>query len=272
MSINQAPPRAHLKLDNPRSVAIYDTYEDAQHAVDYLADHKFPVQKLMIVGTDLKSVERVTGALTWGKVLMGGALSGVMWGMMLAVLLWIFLPGRSLVMVVGYGLVAGIIYGMLSQAVQYGFTRGKRDFASQTTVVATHYEVLGEADVFQDARRLLGETAPVSYPATGNTGILPAVRPVPPVASPAVPSPANPAQANQTDDMLKSILDTTAEPEPPQGPVIVAAPDVAPADAPDMTPGPSPIVWRTPEAGIGPAGNIAIDDTDPGVGTARRAH
>ena len=255
MSINQTMPRANLRLDNPRSVAIYDTYEDAQHAVDYLADHKFAVQKLMIVGTDLKSIERVTGALTWGKVLMGGVLSGVMWGMMLSVLLWIFMPGRSLVAIVGYGLVAGIVYGMLAQAVQYGFTRGKRDFASQTTVVATHYEVLGEVDVYQEARRLLGETAPINYPPTGSTGMLPAVRPVPP---------------GQTDDVPHSIVVTSTEPMPEVAPEQAAAPAIptyAPPDAPDMAPGPSPIVWRTPEDA-----NVVntSDDTDPGA--ARRAH
>ena len=31
-----------------------------------LSDNKFPVEHLMIVGTDLKRVERITGRLTWG--------------------------------------------------------------------------------------------------------------------------------------------------------------------------------------------------------------
>jgi len=251
MSINQTPPRAHLSLDNPRSVAIYDSYEDAQKAVDYLADHKFPVQKLMIVGTDLKSVERVMGALTWGKVLMGGALSGVMWGMMLAVLLWIFLPGRSLVAVVGYGLVAGIIYGMLAQAVQYGFTRGKRDFASQTTVIATHYEVLGEADVFQQARALLGEK-PLAWQ-SGNTGVLPAVGQVSPDAT-------STAASSPTDAILKSILASATEPD------AEAKPTDAPAFAPAEQPGQSPVIWHTSQGLDG----RAADDTDPGPGAARR--
>ena len=266
MSINQTPPRAHLKLDNPRSVAIYDTYEDAQQAIDYLADHKFAVQKLMIVGTDLKSIERVTGALTWGKVLMSGALSGVMWGMMLSVLLWIFLPGRSLVAVVGYGLVAGIFYGMLAQAVQYGFMRGRRDFASQTTVIATHYEILGEAEVFQEARRLLGESTAVERPVAGNTGILQAVPPKSRAATFAAPVASS--TPNQTDEILRSALASSEGPGPAYTPAAVPAP-VAPADAPGFAPaGPSPIVWRTQEAGSGPVS----DDTDPGGSATRRAH
>ena len=49
-----------FELQFPQSVGIYSSYADAQKAVDYLADEKFEVQNLAIVGTDLKSVERVT--------------------------------------------------------------------------------------------------------------------------------------------------------------------------------------------------------------------
>ena len=56
-----------------RSLGVYDTYPQAQHVVDYLADHDFPVQNVAIVGTELKSIERVTGRLTRGKVALAGA-------------------------------------------------------------------------------------------------------------------------------------------------------------------------------------------------------
>ena len=45
----------------PMSLGGYDSYDKAQRAVDYLADHEFPVQNVLIVGTDLKQLERVTG-------------------------------------------------------------------------------------------------------------------------------------------------------------------------------------------------------------------
>ena len=60
--------RANLTLEYPMSVGRYDRYEEAQKAVDYLSDHEFPVQNLLIVGTDLKQLERVTGRLTRGRV------------------------------------------------------------------------------------------------------------------------------------------------------------------------------------------------------------
>src|SRR5829696_7480217 len=66
-----------FELKFPQSVAIYQTYSDAQKAVDYLADERFEVKNLAIVGTDLKSVERVLGRRTWGTVIGQGVQSGV---------------------------------------------------------------------------------------------------------------------------------------------------------------------------------------------------
>ncbi len=44
-----------------RVIASYSTYDDAQRAVDTLSDHRFPVDRVTIVGSDLRLVERVTG-------------------------------------------------------------------------------------------------------------------------------------------------------------------------------------------------------------------
>lgn len=60
----QGVPNSRFTLQRPVSIAVYNSYQDAQHAVDYLADQRFPVQNLSIVGTDLKSFERITGGLT----------------------------------------------------------------------------------------------------------------------------------------------------------------------------------------------------------------
>ncbi len=42
-------------------MARFDDYEAAQRAVDRLSDNGFPVEKLDIVGSDLRLIERVTG-------------------------------------------------------------------------------------------------------------------------------------------------------------------------------------------------------------------
>ena len=72
------------------SVGTYDSYADAQRAVDHLADQKFPVENLAIVGTDLRQVERVTGRLSWGKVALGGLASGAWIGLFVGLLLGLF--------------------------------------------------------------------------------------------------------------------------------------------------------------------------------------
>ena len=43
------------------TVARFNDYADAQRAVDRLSDDGFPVEKLDIIGSDLRLVERVTG-------------------------------------------------------------------------------------------------------------------------------------------------------------------------------------------------------------------
>src|SRR5947207_14837130 len=70
-------PRTGLNLQYPMSLGVYDGYPQAQHVVDYLADHDFPVQNVEIVGTELRSIVRVTGRLTRGKVAMAGDVSGL---------------------------------------------------------------------------------------------------------------------------------------------------------------------------------------------------
>jgi len=50
-------------------IGSYDTYQEAQRAVDHLADQEFPVQGITIVGIEPMVVERVDGRLTWSRVL-----------------------------------------------------------------------------------------------------------------------------------------------------------------------------------------------------------
>ena len=54
------------------TIGTYDTYREAQRAVDYLSDEKFPVEHTTIVGNNLRQVEKITGRLTWGRALTAG--------------------------------------------------------------------------------------------------------------------------------------------------------------------------------------------------------
>src|SRR6185295_12171596 len=73
-----------------RAVSSVDNYKDAQHAVDWLSDHDFPVERVSIVGTGLRYVEQVSGRMTTGRAtLLGtgyGALIGLFWGLLFGLL------------------------------------------------------------------------------------------------------------------------------------------------------------------------------------------
>src|SRR3954452_8759131 len=110
-------------------VGSYDSYEQAQAAVDYLSDERFPVQNVTIVGSDLRMVERVTGRLSWGRAIAAGAASGAWFGLFVGLLLGIFAAdGSEWIGSVITGLLIGLVFGAVFGAVGYRGSPGKRDF------------------------------------------------------------------------------------------------------------------------------------------------
>ena len=146
---------AGLDLEFPQSLAVYDKYADAQKAVDFLSDHEFPVQNCMIVGTDLKQVERITGRLTNGKVAAAGALSGLWLGVFVGLIFSFFGKDSSVLPMIISTALLGAAFGAIWGLVGYLATRGQRDFSSVTAVVATRYEVLVEHKHLAAAQELL---------------------------------------------------------------------------------------------------------------------
>jgi hypothetical protein len=144
-----------FSLEYPQSLGVFDQYADAQKAVDFLADQEFAVENVLIVGTELRQVERVTGRLTWGRVLSAGAASGAWLGLLIGAILSIFAEGSSVLVTILGGIAFGIVFGIISGALGYGATRGQRDFSSVQKVVATKYEVLVEHKLLADGKALL---------------------------------------------------------------------------------------------------------------------
>ena len=136
------------------TVGSYSSYLDAQKAVDYLADQQFPVQMVSIVGNELKMVERVTGRLSYPRVALSGALSGMWFGLFVGVMLSFFAssPGYFSILT---SVLMGAAFFMLFGIVTYAMQRGKRDFTSTSQVVATNYDVIVAPEAAHEARRLL---------------------------------------------------------------------------------------------------------------------
>lgn len=153
--------RAALSLEYPMSLGVHDTYEEAQKAVDYLSDHEFPVEDVLIVGTDLKQLERVTGRLTQGRVIGAGALSGMWLGLFVGTIFAVFDPSGVNVANIVATVAFGAVFGTVWATVGYRLTRGQRDFTSVSQVVAAKYEVLCEHKHVQRGRDLLAEMDPM---------------------------------------------------------------------------------------------------------------
>jgi hypothetical protein len=137
-------------------VGSYDSYEQAQAAVDYLSDEKFAVENVTIIGSDLRMVEKVLGRLTWGRAIGAGAASGAWWGLFVGLLLGIFATdGASWTGSLLTGLVIGLVFGALFGAMGYAATRGRRDFTSTSQIVAGRYDVMCNPARAEDARALL---------------------------------------------------------------------------------------------------------------------
>ncbi|HVH93442.1 MAG: general stress protein [Nocardioidaceae bacterium] len=151
---NTRIPRSGLTLEFPQSLGVYEKYEDAQRAVDFLSDNEFPVENCLIVGTDLKQMERVTGRLTTGRVALGGLLSGIWMGLFVGLIFSFFGTGSALGIILST-VAFGALFGVIWALVGYAATRGQRDFSSVSRIVATRYEVLVEHKHAARGRELL---------------------------------------------------------------------------------------------------------------------
>lgn len=137
-------------------VGSYDSYEQAQAAVDYLSDEKFPVENVTIIGSDLKMIEKVTGRLTWGRALAAGAAAGAWWGLFVGLLLGIFSSdGGNWLASVLSGLLIGVVFGALFGGMGYAATQGRRDFTSTSRIAASRYDVMCEPSRAEEARAQL---------------------------------------------------------------------------------------------------------------------
>ena len=143
-----------------RTVASFPSYEQAQFAVDALSDRRFPVEQLAIVGSNLRSVERVTGRRDYLRAAVDAALSGAIVGALIGWLLGLFSliePLISAVLLALWGVLIGGVLGALIGLIGHALTRGRRDFSSVSSVQADRYDIVASPTVAEDAERELAE-------------------------------------------------------------------------------------------------------------------
>lgn len=148
-----------LRVPRGEVLGTYDTYPEAQAVVDRLAKADFPVAHLSIVGSDLKTVERVTRRLSWNRAAIEGALSGAWFGLFIGLIFTLFEPVMNW-SVFFAAILIGAAFGMFFRLVAYGINRRSRDFESMTQVIAGSYQIIVAPELVGRAQELLGRPQP----------------------------------------------------------------------------------------------------------------
>lgn len=158
---NQVPARRMPQMPElPKGevISTYDHYIDAKQAVDRLARANFPVSAVSILGNDMRSVERVTGKLSYARVALMGALSGAYLGLFLGLLLFLFQPENEGIAGLFFSaIVIGAGFGMLFGVLSYAMNRQRRDFSSVMQFVAARYDLITNETLVHEARRILSQ-------------------------------------------------------------------------------------------------------------------
>jgi uncharacterized protein YqgC (DUF456 family) len=139
-------------------VATFASYGEAERAVEYLTDQKFPIEKVAIVGLDVRMVEQVVGRLGWGRAALSGAGTGAVTGALIGWIFGIFSWIHPLIaglMLAVYGLITGAVIGAVIGLIFYAAQRGRRDFAAVRAMQPSRYELVVVDEVADEAARLL---------------------------------------------------------------------------------------------------------------------
>jgi hypothetical protein len=154
---NQQPlPGGPIGPSIPRGdvLGTYDSYVDAQQVVDKLAKADFDVRQLAIVGSDLKTIERITGKLSYGRSALGGAATGAWFGLFAGTVLFLFSASANVTYALAVILI-GAAFGMLFGIVSYAVNRRRKDYRSVNQVIASSYQVIVPPNQLVRAQELL---------------------------------------------------------------------------------------------------------------------
>lgn len=138
----------------------YDSYEEALAVIDRLVKAEFAIKGIAIVGSDLTTVERVTGRLSYGRAALAGGGSGAWLGLFVGLVLFLFSPAPEFSFILAAALI-GAGFGMTLGLVTYAINRRRRDFSSTHHVLAGSYRIIIDPNQAARARQVLsGSTWP----------------------------------------------------------------------------------------------------------------
>ena len=141
-------------IPNGTTVAEFEQYLEAVQYVDKLVGADFPTAMVAIVGSDLKTVERLQGKLSYAKVALNGAVAGSWMGLIFGIL---FSGSPDATGALNFSSVGSSIFIgagaiMLLNVIRFSLTKNKRQFLSSSMVVASRYEVIVPNELADQAR------------------------------------------------------------------------------------------------------------------------
>lgn len=143
------------------TAATYANYDDAHEAVGTLAERGFPIEYVDIVGSNLRSVERVTGRASAGRAVGRGALNGAGLGLAGGLVLGLFAPFPAWLGYLIAGALIGAVWGAGFGFAAYSSIDGRRPYSSVRATVAGRYDLVVRGGHTEWARALLaGSGAP----------------------------------------------------------------------------------------------------------------
>lgn len=207
--------------------------------VDRLAKADFAVKGLVIVGSDLTTVERVTGRLSYARAALTGAGSGAWLGLFFGLLLFLFSPVPEFSLILAAALI-GAGFGMTFGIASYAINRRRRDFSSTHQVLAGSYRIIIDPSQTAKARQALagGPVWPPSDEATPADRTSESAMPADGAAdAPAADAPAAGASSAGASSAGASSADAPSADAPSAGAPSADAPtaDTPSADAPSSS-------------------------------------
>ncbi|GAB3291705.1 YflT domain-containing protein [Pseudoclavibacter terrae] len=186
------------KVPDGDVIASLESYEEARAVVDGLAKQDFPVSTVSILGSHLRTVERVTGRMSFGKAALGAVGTGVMLGLFVGLLVLIVTPGVGFETLIAI-LPVAIGFSVIWSVIGYAANPQRRQFTSVMQVVATHFDVVVPREHAGKARGLLGTQQAPAGGMPAQQAPVQAPTAAPAAQQPGLDSPAPAADAANTD-------------------------------------------------------------------------
>lgn len=141
-----------------RVVAVHDDHDDALRTVHTITEGGLPAERVVVVGRGLTFVERGTGWLSTVDLTRRGAMSGLLIGGLTGWLLGVFdllTSSLSTWWLTVNAAILGAMLGAVTALIGYVITRGRRSFSTTPTLHASHFDVLVDADLADQATRIV---------------------------------------------------------------------------------------------------------------------